>query len=122
MLIENDCDYSLCNGYYPPPNPTPAAGPSIIDVDILNAGLREKLVLKDVFDIFYDENSICECTCNGYYYPPTIEFNGINVGLCKNDIFGMVWDENDIINAEIGNNGVICFLCKFFVVGSHLSL
>ena len=114
---ENDCDYSLCNGYYPPPNPTPAIDPSIIDFDISSAGLREQLVLKDVFDIFYGENSICECTCNGYYYPPTIEFESINVGLCKNDIFGVVWDENDIINeinAGIGNNGVIFFFWKIF--------
>ena len=78
-----NCDFDfynygdLLNGYYPIPYPTPA--PTNVDFIISRIGLREQLILKDEFDIFYSKNNICECKCgfnencynNGYYYPTT---------------------------------------------------
>ena len=51
------------NGRLCPPHPTPAPDPAIVDFNIARAGLREQIVLKNVFDIVYDEydlNNICE--------------------------------------------------------------
>ena len=76
--IATTCDCVDINRYYyPPPIASPAACPTTLNFIISRIGLREYLVLKSVFDIFYGANNICECKRgfhenfhnNRYYYP-----------------------------------------------------
>ena len=66
----------------PTTNPTPAPRPTTLNFINSRAGLREQLVLEDIFGIVYggeyDCNNVCEygfnenfCNNNGYNYPPT---------------------------------------------------
>ena len=80
---------------------------------ISRVGLREQLVLKGVFDIFYGANNICECKCgfngnsynNGYYYPtpfttPTpMNFNVTRDEVSRNNVLGLIFGviDNQII-------------------------
>ena len=78
--LNNVCDYFnenfYCNGYYcgvllSPPYPTPTPGVPIADFINSRSGLREQLVLKDLFDIicgdFGIENSVINEICNGVF-------------------------------------------------------
>ena len=115
-------DYDLCNGYYPTPYPTSPPRPTIFNFTNSRAGLREQLVLEDIFGIVYggeyDCNNVCEygfnenfCNNNGYCYPPLtpaptpqiiivvndtgIGILGIDTGLCGNDILDSIFGINN---------------------------
>ena len=60
-----DCVDLFDRYYYPSPIPSPAPHPkkTTLNFIISRIGLREQLVLKGAFDIFYSANNICECEC-----------------------------------------------------------
>ena len=62
--VELECELENVNGDFynfgvlSPTPPSPRPHPAIVDFNISHIGLREQLVLKDVFGIFHGENNI----------------------------------------------------------------
>ena len=128
ILNENcKCEFEtdIFNGHYPPSYSTPIDRPTILNFTNSRPRLREQLVLKDLFDVVYDKydlNRVCSGGFNENFYeneyPPLapaatpqimIIVNDTGIGIPRidtriyendilNGVYGVVWDENNIIN------------------------
>ena len=136
-----NCDFyfydygDLCNGLH---CPTPAPRPTTYNFINSRGGLREQLVLKDVFDTVYGEydlNNVCEGCFNESIYDnkydyglllspptpapaplPTIEFNCINAGLPGNNMLRCIYgvDNNEYVFDNKINQGMFVLFLKIF--------